>query len=388
MPRLTNEFECEGCPDNAKGCGKVFGSESLRTQHHNKGKPNYRCPVPVCSRTYTQKSYLHKHIRKEHPERMDELNIKPVRIQLPVPTKYEERKDEWRFVKKQVTTNITRDKKKMEKWNTEDQKFLKENFDDKSKINQAKHDITLLIMELLDKSELLKSGSTDTLGGILPDGLKLQQYGGLFQMSGDRLDNNRPHYIPGEDMLGNLQFIPMAFNCPSNIAGDYRENFCSFLRTVIRSQHFFPKNNKEIQDALEKESKSCRVIKGKQVNNKLYQCCLNIWNSKREKKVGKVKLSFKTLTNFFDAMKKMLRNQKCRCILSDIFLLGITDRARHPFGMSIDAIEPCKGHVKGNLRIICWFMNSTNHDNSKKRQDPNDGQSSWDRQSFQRYIGL
>ena len=130
------------------------------------------------------------------------------------------------------------------------------------------------------------------------------------------------------------------------------------------------------------------MIKGKQVQNKLYKCCMGIWNSKREKKVGKVKLSFKTLTNFFDAMKKMLRNQKCRCILSDIFLLGITDRARHPFGMSIDAIEPCKGHVKGNLRIICWFMNSTNADNLKKRQDPNDGQSSWDRQSFQRYIGL
>ena len=122
--------------------------------------------------------------------------------------------------------------------------------------------------------------------------------------------------------------------------------------------------------------------------NKLYQCCASIWYSKRGQKVGKVKTSFKTFTNFFDAMKKMLRNQKCRCLLSDIFLLGITDRARHPFAMSIDAIEPCKGHVKGNLRIICWFMNSLNADNCKKRQDPNDGQSSWDRQSFQRYIGL
>ena len=387
MPRLTNELKCEGCTDNAKGCGKVFVSESDRTRHHNKGKPNYRCPVPVCESTSTTKGDLHRHIRKKHPERMDELNIKPLKKYIPVPTKYEERKDEWFFVKKQVKRNIEGDKKKMEKWNTGDQKFLKENFD-KSKSNQAKHDITLLIMELLDKSEWLKSGSTDTLGGILPDGLKLQRYGGLFQMSGDRLNNNRPHYIPGEDMLGNLQFIPMAFNCPSNIAGDHRKNFCYFLRTVIRSQHFFPKNNEEIEDALAYESKAYRVIKGKQVQNKLYLCCLHIWHSKREKKVGKVKTSFKTLTKFFDAMKKMLRKQKCRCILSDIFLLGITDRTRHPFAMSIDAIDPCKGHVKGNLRIICWFMNSLNADNRKKRQDPNDGQSSWDRQSFQRYIGL
>ena len=162
-------------------------------------------------------------------------------------------------------------------------KFLKENFD-KSKINQEKHNITLLIMERLDKSELLNAGSTDTLGGILPDGLKLQPYGGLFQMSGDRLDNNRPHYIPGGDMLENLQFIPMAFNCPSNIAGDHRKNFCSFLRTLIRSQQFFPKNNKEIENALAYESKSYRMIKGKQVQNKLYLCCQSIWNSKRKKR--------------------------------------------------------------------------------------------------------
>ena len=314
---------------------------------------------------------------------MSELNIKPVKKNIPVPTKYKKRKDEWNFVKLQVQRNIQVDKKKMEKWNTGDQNFLKENFSDKSKINQAKYDITLLIMELLDKSELWTAG-TDTLGGILPDGLKLQPYGGLFQMSADRLNNNRPHYIPG-DRLGNLQFIPMAFNCPSNIAGDYRENFCSFLRTVIRSQQLFPKNKEEIEDALAYESKPTRVIKGKKVHNKLYNCCRHIWNSKREEKV---KTSFKTLTKFFEAMKKMLKKQKCRCLLSDIFLVGLTDRTHHPFGMSVDAIEPCKGHVKGNLRIVCWFMNPANRDKCKKRQDSNDGQSSWDRQSFQRYVGL
>ena len=77
MTRLSNELKCKGCSDNAKGCGKVFPCESKRTAHHNKGKPNYRCPVPVCESTSTTKGNLHRHIRKEHPERMDELNIKP-----------------------------------------------------------------------------------------------------------------------------------------------------------------------------------------------------------------------------------------------------------------------------------------------------------------------
>ena len=241
MTRLSNELKCKGCSDNAKGCGKVFGSEIARTRHHNKGKPNYRCTVPRCESTYTRKSNLHTHIRKEHPEQMDELNIKPLKKNIPVPTKYDHRKDEWRFVKLIVLSNIHYDKKKMEKWNTRDQKFLNKNFNDKSKINQEKHDITLLIMERLDKYELLSAGNTDTLGGILPDGLKLQRYGGLFQMSADRLDNNRPHYIPGEDMLGNLQFIPMAFNCSSNIAGDHRKNFCSFFENGYSISTFFSK---------------------------------------------------------------------------------------------------------------------------------------------------
>ena len=55
-----------------------------------------------------------------------------------------------------VQSNIQGDMNK--KWNAEDQKFLKDKFGDKSKRNQANHDITLLIMELLDKSGWLERG--------------------------------------------------------------------------------------------------------------------------------------------------------------------------------------------------------------------------------------
>jgi hypothetical protein len=269
------------------------------------------------------------------------------------------------------------------KWNKEDQKFLNKKFGDKSKRNQAAHDITLLIMERLDKSGWLDAGSTDALGGILRNGLLLRTHGGLFQMSGDRLNNNRPHYIQGENILANLQFTPMAFNCSSNIAADHRENFCSFLRTVIRYQRLFPKTNEEIEHALAYESKTHRVLHGKQILNKLYNCCSRIWHKDKY-----VQASFGTLTKFFEAMKELLKEQKCRCAISDIFMVGLTERAYHPFGMSVDAIRPSKGHVKGNLRIVCFFMNSSNQDNKKKRRDKNDGQSIWNRRSFQRYLGV
>ena len=158
----------------------------------------------------------------------------------------------------------------------------------------------------------------------------------------------------------------MAFNCSSNIAADHRENFCSFLRTVIRSQEIFPKTNEEIEYALAYESRASRMVHGKQIRNKLYTCCMSIWGKDKDKK--EVRASFDTLTDFFEAMKELLKEQKCRCAISDIFMLGRTKRAYHPFGMSVDAIRPSKGHVKKNLRIVCFFMNSINRDNDKKRR--------------------
>jgi len=385
MPRrYSNELKCQGCSDNEEGCGKKFDCEAHRTIHHNKGKPNFLCPDTICTCTFTQKGNLHVHIRNKHPKNMAKWNVKPARSHIPVPPEYEDRKDEWAFVKKQVNIYIQGDMDK--KWNAEDQEFLDKKFGDKSKRNQAAHDITLLIMELLDKSGWLEAGSTDALGGILPDGLLLRTYGGLFQMSGDRLNNNRPHYIQGENILGNLQFTPMAFNCSSNIAGDHRENFCSFLRTIIRSQRLFPKTNEEIEYALAYESRATRRVNGKKIINKLYECCKSIWRKDKDKK--EVRASFDTLNDFFEAMKEVLKKQKCRCSLSNIFMRGLTERTHHPFGISVDAIRPCEGHVKGNLRIVCWFMNSINRDNDKKRRDKNDGQSIWTPGGFQRYLGV
>ena len=166
---------------------------------------------------------------------------------------------------------------------------------------------------------------------------------------------------------------------------DHRENFCSFLRTVIRYQRLFPKTNEEIEHALAYEASGSRMVNGKQIRNKLYKCCRRIWEKDKDEK--EVRASFDTLNDFFEAMKKLLKEQKCRCAISDIFMLGRTERKHHPFGMSVDAIKPSKGHVKENLRIVCWFMNPINKDNDKKRRDKNDGQSIWTPGSFQRYLG-
>ena len=56
--------------------------------------------------------------------------------------------------------------------------------------------------------------------------------------------------------------------------------------------------------------------------------------------------------------------------------------------MSVDAIDPLKGHVRGNLRVICLYLNNTNRDNDKKHHDENDAQSAWTTDKHDEYMGI
>ena len=56
--------------------------------------------------------------------------------------------------------------------------------------------------------------------------------------------------------------------------------------------------------------------------------------------------------------------------------------------MSLDAIEPRKGHVKGNLRWVCKFLNSINCDKFKRDGAKNGPLSYWIRDSFGTYFAI
>jgi len=58
------------------------------------------------------------------------------------------------------------------------------------------------------------------------------------------------------------------------------------------------------------------------------------------------------------------------------------------FKPSLDAIDPRKRHVKGNLRFVCRFLNSANRDKTKNYDHPDDLESAWTRELFYHYIGL
>jgi hypothetical protein len=54
--------------------------------------------------------------------------------------------------------------------------------------------------------------------------------------------------------------------------------------------------------------------------------------------------------------------------------------------MSIDAVDPVRGHVPGNMRIVCRLLNCINSDKKKTYEDPGDGESAWTTKIFKRYF--
>jgi hypothetical protein len=57
-----------------------------------------------------------------------------------------------------------------------------------------------------------------------------------------------------------------------------------------------------------------------------------------------------------DDIKGLMEEQKWRCAVSGIrFMVG--KGADSPFQPSLDRIEPSKGYVPGNVRIVCYIVN-------------------------------
>ena len=63
-----------------------------------------------------------------------------------------------------------------------------------------------------------------------------------------------------------------------------------------------------------------------------------------------------------------------------------------PWKASLDAIDPKRGHVRGNLRWICVFLNATNYSKTRtvargsRHQTPN-VPTAWTPRLFKQYIG-
>ncbi len=127
-----------------------------------------------------------------------------------------------------------------------------------------------------------------------------------------------------------------------------------------------------------------------------YRCIDHIWRSKRKvnNQVEHVLLKnmFGNLKNFQSYCLKVLKDQEYKCAITGMYLLnGLSNTMpanKKVFSMSINAIDPTVGHVKGNIEWVCRFINVINAEKTKKVHHKDDPPNAWTKELFKKYFLL
>ncbi len=220
---------------------------------------------------------------------------------------------------------------------------------------------------------------TDDAGGVVPGGLKLR-FHSLFQLSLDRKDNSRPHFIGNS--LDNLSFVVLGINNHASIVSRWGGETCTKLRARVMA----PVTEAEVEDILQREKKTisrplASTLKKPARLNVVYRACHTIY-----RKDKMTRAQFESVGVFFKHAYALLVEQRARCDTSTILMSEHCYTDSSAFQPSLDAIVPSLGHVKGNLRWVCSCLNSADH--SKYNAHPDGEPQSWTPALFRQYIGL
>jgi len=294
-----------------------------------------------CSRCCTQQSHLLKHIRTKHPEKAAAYTAL-----LKNPSSLPDH--EWIFVKKMVHRCISNDAK--QNLSPEDRVTVE------AMTNQKIHNLTHQLVH-----EIIKT----------PEEWILRAHGGLFQLSLDRIVNKDAytciHFPDITNAFANIRLSHLCMNTPKKHL------------TTEEVQHKVYAN--VTADAVD----NLYDYEHRKYHNKkqttLYSCVCHIFG--RDKRA---RATWKSVDTMWRWTCNHLKEIGGRCEISHILL----QTNKHPsnWQVSIDAVDPAKGHVPGNLRFICLFLNCTNRSTQKTYTDEHDGVSAWTRDLFVKYFNI
>ena len=348
-------------------CGKVGCGYTTPNFCHLKDHTtrSWRTKVacPHCQKKLDAKN-LHRHIRSKHPKHAS----KKASRRLPCP--FPDDPHGWSFVKRKVGLCITNDLRLKHRWAFPGDRAELE----AQNCNATKHALAKKVY-----GKWLSMSERDDAGGVVPGGLRLRKHS-LFQLSLDRKDNNRPHFIGNS--LDNLSFVVLGINNHASIVSRWGGDTCAQLRARVMA----PVTEEEEEDILlrEKKSKSTSLApaSNKPVKkNVVYNACRHIYH--RDKMT---RAQFESTGAFFKHAYALLVDQRARCDTSTILMSEHCYTNSSAFQPSLDAIVPSLGHVKGNLRWVCACLN--NIDRSKENKSPDGEPQSWTPALFRQYIGL
>ena len=77
---------------------------------------------------------------------------------------------------------------------------------------KEKHEWAEQITDVIIKQKLGESHIDEVSGCLFPNGLEIRTLGGLFQVSPDRTNNAKPHFLHGKPWDHNIRLTALALN--------------------------------------------------------------------------------------------------------------------------------------------------------------------------------
>ena len=289
-----------------------------------------------------------KHARAKHPDKLQQLNIKPKVKQIGRP---------YGFIRDMVKNCIQIDK------------------DTKSK--DQKREITIQIMKKLsDRLEKSKNNEPihDDCGGFLPTGFHFGSHS-LYKLSLDRKENSKIHFeLDGTSYINNIQFVIHGINHRTNPTAWGK--VCALFRERVKRKI----NPEETAKLLERSKK-------KSYNGKHTSAYESVWNAYNRDG----KNYFASVSEMYDYCIELLRKQNFICNVSNILMSDTwenSEAGKRRFAPSLNAKNARKGHCRDNLEWIVSCLNNSNFDKKKKEDYETDHPTTWDRKRFYQYIQL
>ena len=239
--------------------------------------------------------------------------------------------------------------------------------EDKAKLakmnnRETYHKLAQQICEHMNKEGMFASEDViDDNGGLIKHGFVFRAHGGLFAPSFDRIEDKytvngqtffKLHYPNLENALENIHVVALMANVP------YKASKVEIQRKVTDFE------NKSVEQRQEEFENVWNNSQNAYHNNKstaLYAHAQNMWIQDKQ-----CQGAFATFQDYWPHLLGLLKTQEGLCTIAKIPM----SLESGPWLISCDAIDPRKGHVPGNLRLVCFYNNTTN--TSKLNKDLND----------------
>ena len=277
--------------------------------------------------------------------------------------------------------------RKMKRWSSVEQQSLVNN----------DADIHQIAIQICDR--VLALGGKDDYGGNITGITKLvfEPYS-LFSLSQDRSDDTHIHYVDKGVSNILLTIKGMNVHCSSrewSLAEDVRKgrtpnvhNLCENLRDEMRRVV----SAEEIAAIMAREKTSRNSALARSFCKSAHTNSLYTSVERAFSRDEKARDAYGTVGNMFERVYEDV--YEVVCPISSITMSGhaynrVFDGKKHiphPFQPSLDAIDPTKGHVPGNLRVVCCFLNAT--DCSKRNTLKAEHAHSWTRELWTQYVSV